>query len=102
MQQRKDTVLSMIDYLSHGTKLRVLDLGSGTGKLSECLVQRGHYVLALDCSENMLQKLRLALQHKRPEFVGAVCAFGNEMCFRDEQFDLILCAGVLHISLMKN
>jgi ubiquinone/menaquinone biosynthesis C-methylase UbiE len=51
--------------------------------------------VALDFSQNMLQKLYLSLRDKRPQLLGAVRALGTATCFRGEQFDLILCAGVL-------
>src|SRR5512142_2443279 len=37
---------------------RVLDLGAGTGKLTEPLVAAGHEVIAVDVSEGMLAELR--------------------------------------------
>jgi SAM-dependent methyltransferase len=45
-------------WLTGDGKLTVLELGAGTGKLTEVLVAQGHRVIATDPSPEMLTKLR--------------------------------------------
>lgn len=47
-----------VDWMLPGHPLRVLDLGAGTGILTDALVARGLDVVAVDPSESMLAELR--------------------------------------------
>lgn len=48
-------------------RLTVLDVGAGTGKLTETVVRRGHEAIALDPSEEMLRQLARYLPDVRRE-----------------------------------
>jgi SAM-dependent methyltransferase len=50
-----------VSWLVGEERLRVLDLGAGTGKLSRSLVALGHDVVAVEPSAEMLAQLRLVL-----------------------------------------
>ena len=52
-----------IDWMLPGSPSRVLDLGAGTGKLTESLVARGHDVVAVEPDPGMLRVLREHLPH---------------------------------------
>lgn len=47
---------------------RILDVGSGTGRLAEVLSRRGYYVVGIDVS---LPMVRRAVRFWRPDFVNA-------------------------------
>jgi SAM-dependent methyltransferase len=52
-----------VAFLLGSRPLRVLDLGAGTGLLSDVLLDAGHEVVAVDLSEPMLAQLRARLPH---------------------------------------
>ena len=53
------------------SRRRVLELGAGTGKLTEQLISLGHRVIATDPSEPMLGRLRTSVRAARPVAAGA-------------------------------
>ena len=52
-----------VAFLIGHRPLRVLDLGAGTGLLTDVLLAAGHEVVAVDLSESMLAQLRARLPH---------------------------------------
>ena len=69
----------------------VLDLGAGTGKLTELLVAAGHRVTAVDPSTGMLEQLRLRL----PEVTTAVGG-AESVPLPDGSVDVITAAQAWH------
>jgi SAM-dependent methyltransferase len=57
-----------VAFLLGGRPLRVLDLGAGTGLLTDVVLAAGHEVVAVDPSEPMLDQLRA----RQPEVATAV------------------------------
>ena len=55
-----------VDWLTGSTPTRVLELGAGTGKLTEQLVGAGHTVVATDPTEPMLRRLAEQVPAARP------------------------------------
>jgi SAM-dependent methyltransferase len=103
MNDRKTTVLSEVQRLSRGHQLKILDLGCGTGILTQSLLEKGHYVAGLDCSENMLARLRQSVGGTfGKRFLGAIQAGVSHTPFQDGQFDLILCVGVIQYQHGEN
>lgn len=72
-------------------RLRVLDLGAGTGKLTEALVERGHEVVAVDPSENMLAQLR-----ERFGGVETMVGTAERVPLPDESVDAVIVAQAWH------
>ena len=70
---------------------RILDLGAGTGQLSEALVAAGHEVVAADTSADMLAQLRLRL----PE-VPALLAGAEDLPLPDGDVDVVVAAQAAH------
>lgn len=70
--------------------IRVLDAGSGAGRLSIPLVRRGYDTVSLDRSASSLALIR--------RYRGTRCVQGDvlAMPFADGTFDLVLCTGILH------
>jgi SAM-dependent methyltransferase len=71
--------IDAVRWLSGESPARVLDLGSGTGKLTADLVGLGHEVIAADPSAPMLRRLRDAVPQAYPmqsdaESIGLVTA----------------------------
>ena len=69
---------------------RVLDLGSGTGRLTERLVADGHRVLAVDPSPPMLT--HLAARLGTPVLAGTA----EQIPLRDKVFDAVVVAQAFH------
>lgn len=70
--------------------LRVLDLGSGTGKNSIFLAERGCEVTGMEISETAI-----ALAEGRANEAGVMCTFlrhsiGEDFPLRDSEFDIII------------
>lgn len=68
----------------------VLELGAGTGKLTESVVARGHAVVATDPSGPMLRELRGSLD------IPAVEAGAEWLPFGPESFDCVLVGQAFH------
>ena len=69
----------------------VLDLGAGTGKLTEQLVTAGHRVTAVEPSEAMLGALRTRLPS-----VAAVQGSAEQVPLPDQAFDVVAAAQAWH------
>ncbi|GAB4485738.1 MAG: hypothetical protein OHK006_12420 [Thermodesulfovibrionales bacterium] len=68
----------------------ILDVCSGTGKLSEALLAQGRAVYSLDLSRNMLL-VRKAVPHYRPVNGSALA-----LPFKDAVFDMTLSVAAMH------
>jgi ubiquinone/menaquinone biosynthesis C-methylase UbiE len=76
---------------AEGRALDVLDLGAGTGKLTETLVAAGHRVTAVDPSEGMLAVLQGRLPQVQTEVAAA-----EVLPFPDDSFDVVTVAQAWH------
>lgn len=63
---------------------KVLDVGSGTGRLAVELDKKGAKVTALDASEKMLEVLSKKIKLK------TVVGYAEELPFKDESFDIVI------------
>ncbi|UYM03361.1 class I SAM-dependent methyltransferase [Solicola gregarius] len=79
-----------VDSLLPAQRARVLELGAGTGKLTETLAARGHAVIATDPSGAMLRQLRAVLD------VPAIEAGAERLPFRSESFDRVIAGQAFH------
>jgi SAM-dependent methyltransferase len=80
-----------IDWIVPAGVTRVLDLGAGTGKVTERLVGRGYEVVAVDPSPNMLAQLRAKLPEVEVH-VGTAEATG----LADGSVDAVLVGSAFH------
>ncbi len=71
--------------------LRILDVGAGTGLLTERLTAAGHDVVAVDTSEDMLEQLRARLPGVRTFVSGA-----ESLPLPDADVDLVVAAQAAH------
>lgn len=69
----------------------VLDVASGTGRLSKELTSRGLYYVGLDLSNSMLRVLR---EKTSGATLDLVCGSATKLPFRDSSFPLVTCFGL--------
>ncbi len=90
----KKSILSTIPFS------KVLELGCGTGKNTEWLLQKAADITAVDFSANMLAKARERVKDSRVHFVQADINLAWD--FADEHYELITCSLVLeHIENLQ-
>ena len=75
---------------------RVLDVGTGTGRMAELFEPAAEMVVALDNSPEMLRLARARLQHLPPGRVELVQGDFAALPFADADFDTVLFHQVLH------
>ncbi|HTM92760.1 MAG TPA: class I SAM-dependent methyltransferase [Flavisolibacter sp.] len=74
-------VLSTISFTS------VLEIGCGTGKNTEWLLQKAEQITAVDLSEEMLSKTKQKIQSDKVEFIKA--DINSDWNFTQKTFDLV-------------
>lgn len=92
---RKTAVLRSLDEYAQGRSLKVLDAGCGPGIFMEEVLERGHSVVGMDLSEDMIKEAGNAV--KRYGAGRATCLQGDvgHIPCADSSFDVALCIGVL-------
>ncbi|MEY3783864.1 MAG: hypothetical protein RLZZ230_186 [Candidatus Parcubacteria bacterium] len=70
--------------------LRVLDLGSGTGKNSIFLAERGAKAIGLEISKTAINIARERAEEMGVEVLFIEKNFGDKLLFKDNSFDLVL------------
>ncbi len=76
-----------------GPRVRMLDVGCGSGRWTRYLADRVGHVDAIDPSDAILSA---ALTHADLHKVRWSRAFAEDLPFPADSFDLVLCIGVLH------
>jgi len=100
LSDRKNIVLNLVDKYMNGNRLSILDIGCGTGILSQSLAEKGHVVTGLDVAETMIEKLKESIVNSQDKIqLGAVIGDAEEICFSEHTFNAILCIGVLQYQL---
>jgi len=94
LASRKKIVLKLLESISDINKIKVLDIGCGIGNYLEELLQRGYSVTGVDVSVNMLQISRDRLQ-KYLSYPPLSLSDVEKLPFNNNEFDIILCIGVL-------
>lgn len=75
------------EILSKISISQVLEIGCGTGKNTEWLLQIAKHITAVDLSEQMLSRAREKIQSQKVEFIQA--DINREWNFSETSFDLI-------------
>lgn len=80
-----------------GEGLKILDLGTGTGKLPELLINRNpcHHILAIDIDTAYIHKARRRFQHPHVRFEYQ--ALEGPLPIKDESFDVVSICSVLFL-----
>ena len=89
---------ALASALSHQPLGRLLDIGTGTGRMAELFAERAEHIVALDKSLAMLRVARAKLQHLPPERVELVQGDFGELPFADAAFDTVVFHQVLHFA----
>lgn len=90
-QHRPGYPAEAVRWLAGPNPGRVLELGAGTGLLTEQLVGLGHEVVACDPSADMLRHL-----HTSVPAAGAVLARAEEIPLRPSSVDVVVAAQAFH------
>ena len=77
---------------------RLLDVGTGTGRMAELYAPVASHVVAIDKSPEMLRIARARLQHLPPGSIELVQGDFAALPFADAAFDTVLFHQVLHYS----
>ncbi|XUU60943.1 ArsR/SmtB family transcription factor [Erythrobacter sp. HA6-11] len=88
----------LAELLGDGSLGRVLDIGTGTGRMAELFAQSAEHVVALDKSLEMLRVARAKLQHLPTQQVELVQGDFTDLPFSSASFDTILLHQVLHFA----
>ena len=103
MRDRKRIVLESVEEYAKGRKLKILDLGCGSGILTMELLKKGHTVVGADIAGDLISKLNSTLKtHTGIDYLGSVTCDVGATSFAGESFDVILCIGVLQYQLDDN
>jgi len=86
---RKD----ILSYLALEKNDKILDYGSATCEMSEWLASMGYDVTAIDISHELLAFSKKRDMSRRLKYACVDC---EELAFKDEAFDKIICFEILH------
>ncbi len=89
---------ALVAALGKGPLGRLLDIGTGTGRIAELLAGRTEHIVGLDRSPEMLRLARARLQKLPPENWELVQADFNALPFAERSFDTIVLHQVLHFA----
>jgi ubiquinone/menaquinone biosynthesis C-methylase UbiE len=101
MNDRKRTVIQLLDKYSKNRKMNILEVGCGTGNLMEEVTKRGHSVVGLDISKQMIIDAKSRMENSNNDIL---CTQGDveKLPFKSEKFDLVLGIGVLEYLYDEN
>ncbi|WP_417794904.1 methyltransferase domain-containing protein [Terasakiella pusilla] len=91
MQVRKNSEV-LKSYLSLAGK-KVLDVGSGEGHLTRMMTREGANVIGLECTPRQLERAKAYETAGDETYVDA---FGQDLPFADEEFDIVVMFNSLH------
>ena len=77
---------------------RLLDIGTGTGRMAELFADKADHIVALDKSLAMLRLARAKLQHLPSDRVEVMQGDFSSLPFAPESFDTVLFHQVLHFA----
>ena len=95
----QEGLIKLVDDLAEGSRLRILDVGAGVGRLSLPMLMRGHDVVAIDISPAMLAQMALKLAAASPLIGSCRLVRANVVAlpFAEDTFEAALIANVLYL-----
>ena len=90
-ENRPDYPIAAVRWLLPGSSARVLELGAGTGKLTDALLTERHRVTATDPAYAMLDRLRTRLQSAR-----AIQSVAEQIPVHAGAMDTVVAAQAFH------
>ena len=91
-KQRFFAFFNIFKEISTTEKLKILDIGSGTGAYDRVLANMGHEVIGVDYSECVVHK---AVEKSKSENIQYLISAVPYLPFKDSSFDVVVCIGVL-------
>lgn len=88
----------VVDYTNAKNGLRILDVGTGTGKQAFAFAKRGYDVTGIDLSEDMLKVAARKNKYENVKFIDADAA---NLPFKDSSFDVSSVSFALHDMLLS-
>lgn len=88
----------VVDYTNAKNGLRILDVGTGTGKQAFAFAKRGYDVTGIDLSEDMLKVAAKKNKYENVKFIDADAA---NLPFKDSSFDVSSVSFALHDMLLS-
>jgi len=92
--EEKTAYCSALKRFFNGNRLKVLDVGTGTGFMALMLAEMGHETTALDLTEGMLEKARQKVRGNGHR-VSFQLGDAENLPFDDASFDAIVCRYLL-------
>jgi ArsR family transcriptional regulator len=92
----KTVEAALLDSLGNVPLGRLLDIGTGTGRIAELLADRSDHVVAFDKSTEMLRLARARLQSFPPQHIELVQGDFGALPFGEGAFDTVVLHQVLH------
>ena len=89
---------ALADALGEGRLGRLLDIGTGTGRMAELLAGKADHIVALDKSLAMLRVARAKLQHISADRLEVIQGDFTSLPFAPDSFDTVLFHQVLHFA----
>ena len=79
-------------FIPQGRKLRILDIGCGTGFFEVLLGRMGHEVTGIDLTEDMVLKANqmISMYELDGDRVRAITGDAEELDFEDNSFDVVI------------
>ena len=96
-QLERQAVIAMLSLLPSGG--HILDLPSGTGRISQLLLERGFEVTLADASPEMIDRARGNLASVEPQWLHRTTyeiQHADATSYHDDEFDGVICNRLLH------
>lgn len=85
------------ELIPAGNDIKVLDVATGTGKISLPLAEKGRNVIGIDLTENMLREAQKKARDKSLKNISLQLANARELPFEDSSFDCVMSRRFFHL-----